>query len=97
MKVQSFSKLLPALLVSSRTLAQQAGTLPEEQPTITLKECTLAGGCTSKQAKLTLDANWRWLHQTGGYQNCYTGDKWDSGLCADPAQCAQKCGKHAIH
>jgi len=96
MKIQYFSKLLPVLLLSSRTLAQQAGTLPEEKPTITLKECTLAGGCTSRQAKLTLDANWRWIHQTGGYQNCYTGDKWDSGICSNPTQCAQQCALEGV-
>ena len=96
MKVHAFSKLLPVLLVSSRTLAQQAGTLSEDKPTITLKECTLAGGCTSRQAKLTLDANWRWIHEVGGYENCYTGDKWDGGICSDPTQCAQNCGEYAI-
>jgi len=71
---------------------QQAGTLEqEEKPTITLKECTIAGGCTSKQAKLTLDANWRWIHHTSGYENCYTGNDWDSQYCSDPIQCAQNC------
>jgi len=58
---------------------------------ITLKECTLAGGCTSKQAKLTLDANWRWIHSTSGYDNCYTGNSWESQFCSDPVQCAQNC------
>jgi len=71
---------------------QQGGYLEqEEKPTITLKECTIAGGCTSKQAKLTLDANWRWIHSTSGYDNCYTGNKWDSQFCSDPVQCAQNC------
>ena len=94
MKFQAFPKLLVALLCSSRAAAQQAGILETEQkPTITLKECTLSGGCTSRQAKLTLDANWRWVHETDGFQNCYTGDRWDTGRCSDPAQCAQNCGK----
>jgi len=74
------------------TNGQQGGYLEqEEKPTITLKECTIAGGCTSKQAKLTLDANWRWIHSTSGYDNCYTGNKWDSQFCSDPVQCAQNC------
>jgi len=87
------------LLFSSfgSVLSQQAGTLEQEgNPTITLKECTLAGGCTSRQAKLTLDANWRWIHQTSGSQNCYTGDKWDSGICSDPVQCAKNCAVEGI-
>jgi len=96
MKIHAFSKLLPVLLVSSRTLAQQAGTMSEEQPTITLKECSLAGGCTSRQAKLTLDANWRWIHEAGGYDNCYTGNKWDGGICSDPEQCAQQCALEGV-
>merc|ERR1712174_117530 len=63
---------------------------------ITLKECTVSGGCTSRQAKLTLDANWRWIHETNGYQNCYTGNQWDSGKCSDPAQCAQNCALEGV-
>jgi len=63
----------------------------EGNPTMTLKECTLTGGCTASQAKLTLDANWRWIHATSGYENCYTGDTWNSDYCSDPNQCAQNC------
>jgi cellulose 1,4-beta-cellobiosidase len=97
MKIRVLSKLLPALLSPSLTLAQQAGTYETEQkPTITLKECTVAGGCTSRKAKLTLDANWRWIHETNGYQNCYTGNQWDTGKCSDPAQCAQNCALEGV-
>merc|ERR1711982_10940 len=71
---------------------QQPGSLEqEEKPTITLKECTIAGGCSSKQAKLTLDANWRWIHEKSGYENCYTGNEWNPELCTDPIQCGQNC------
>jgi len=96
MKFHAFSKLLSVLLVSSRALAQQAGTRSEDKPTITLKECTLAGGCTSRQAKLTLDANWRWIHKVGGHENCYTGNKWEGGICSDPATCAQQCALEGV-
>merc|ERR1719203_2707135 len=48
------------------------------------------------QAKLTLDANWRWIHEVGGYENCYTGDKWDGGICSDPTQCAQNCALEGV-
>ncbi|KAL7549284.1 hypothetical protein ACHAWF_012559 [Thalassiosira exigua] len=92
MNIRVSSKQLTVLLFPSLVLAQQAGTLEAEQrPTITLKECTVAGGCTSRQAMLTLDANWRWIHETDGSQNCYTGDQWDSQRCSDPVQCAQNC------
>jgi len=68
----------------------------EGNPTITLKECTLAGGCTSTQAKLTLDANWRWIHATSGYENCFTGDTWSSEYCSDPNLCAQNCALEGV-
>eukprot|EP00957_Ditylum_brightwellii_P211714 15366497-Ditylum_brightwellii.AAC.1 len=76
---------------------QQPGYLEQEgNPTITLKECTLSGGCSSKQAKLTLDANWRWVHSTSGYENCYTGNAWNSAYCSDPNQCAQNCALEGV-
>jgi len=96
MKFHAFSRLLPFLLSPLGTVAQQPGSLAEEKPTITLKECTVAGGCTSRQAKLTLDANWRWIHEAGGYDNCYTGDSWDTGICSDPEQCAQNCALEGV-
>ena len=72
----------PAILLSlclGFVSSQQPGNLEQEgSPTMTLKECTLAGGCTTKQAKLTLDANWRWIHHKDGYTNCYTGNQWNS-------------------
>jgi cellulose 1,4-beta-cellobiosidase len=77
--------------------SQQPGNLEQEgNPTITLKECTNAGGCTSKQAKLVLDANWRWIHQKDGYNNCYTGDQWSSQYCTDPVQCANNCALEGV-
>jgi len=82
---------------TTRSNGQQVGGYEnEEKPTITLKECTLSGGCTSRQAKLTLDANWRWIHDVNGYENCYTGNSWDSGKCSDPVTCAQNCALEGV-
>ena len=90
------ASLVLATLPAS-TLAQQAGTLEQEEgPTITLKECTVAAGCSSTQASLTLDANWRWIHSTSGSNNCYTGNTWDTGLCSDPVQCAKDCALEGV-
>jgi len=76
--------------------AQQVGTLEkEENPTMTLKECT-SDGCTSKQMKLVLDANWRWLHSTSGYQDCYKGKEWNTELCPDPATCSKNCALEGV-
>lgn len=95
MKFKYINVFLAILLLShQRAVAQQAGTLEtEEGPTIALKSCTIADGCTSRQARLTLDANWRWVHEADGFQNCYTGDQWDSQRCSDPVECAKNCGK----
>jgi len=77
---------------------QQAGRYEnEEGPKITVKECTVAGGCISKRKKVTLDANWRWIHKTSGYENCYTGNQWDKSVCdQDGARCAQQCAVEGI-
>ncbi|CAE7370373.1 cbhB, partial [Symbiodinium sp. KB8] len=77
--------------------AQQAGMLKTEgNPTMALKQCTKAEGCTTKEHKLVLDANWRWIHTTDGYKNCYTGNTWDSSICSDPDACAQGCALEAV-
>jgi len=69
--------------------AQQAGHLEQESgPKVTLKECTETG-CTQRDMTMTLDANWRWIHKTSGYENCYTGNKWNG--CSSNQDCAQNC------
>merc|ERR1719401_419865 len=94
MERTSFIVLTTILAVG---LAQQPGHLEQEgNPTMTLKECTLAGGCVSKQAKLTLDANWRWIHSTSSSQNCYTGNQWNSAICSDPVACSQNCALEGV-
>ena len=86
--------LLPSL---GYTTAQQVGTFEREvKPTITLKECTIADGCTSRKAELTLDANWRWIHSTSSSQNCYTGNTWNSQFCSDPVECAKSCALEGV-
>ncbi|CAE6471139.1 unnamed protein product [Rhizoctonia solani] len=85
--------LLLSLSLLSAIRAQQVGTQKAEvHPTLTWQKCTKSGGCqTQSQGKIVLDANWRWVHNTGGYTNCYTGQAWDSSLCSDPVKCAQGC------
>ena len=95
MKLSLATAILHFTSLASTIKAQQAGTNGSEgNPTITLKECTNAGGCSSRQAKLTLDANWRWIHE--GSSNCYTGDTWNSDICSDPVECAQRCDVEVV-
>lgn len=95
-KEEKTLSVLIAVLISTsinHICAQQPGiyTPRDENPTITLRSCTISGGCTSRQAKLTLDADWRWIHSTSGSSNCYTGNQWSSQFCSDPIECAKKC------
>ena len=82
--------LLFALL--AMVSGQQVGTnTAENHPTLTSQQCTTSGGCKTLNTKIVLDANWRWLHTTTGYTNCYTGNEWDATLCPDGKTCAQNC------
>ncbi|KAF8745782.1 glycosyl hydrolase 7 (cellulase C) family, partial [Rhizoctonia solani] len=70
-----FLALIPLYLAAAN--AQQVGTLKTEvHPSLPWQKCTKSGGCvTQSQGKVVLDANWRWVHTTSGYANCYTGQK----------------------
>ena len=84
--------LLAALATLSVVSAQQAGTVnAENHPPLTVSTCTKSGGCSSISQSIVLDANWRWVHTTSGYTNCYTGQSWDSSLCPDSSTCVQNC------
>ncbi|KAI1760412.1 glycoside hydrolase family 7 protein [Hypoxylon sp. FL1150] len=71
--------------------AQQVGTeQTETHPKLTWKKCTSGGSCTAVNAEVTIDANWRWLHNVDGYENCYDGNEWTSE-CSTAEDCATKC------
>ncbi|DBA01746.1 TPA: hypothetical protein N0F65_010156 [Lagenidium giganteum] len=77
---------LPHLL-----LAQQAGKVtPEVHPSLSFAVCTKTGGCTPQPTKVVLDANWRWLHKVGNYENCFEG-YFNPDLCPDPETCSTNC------
>lgn len=61
-----------------------------------LSMCTKSGGCQKQQKSVTLDANWRWVHDKNGYKNCYTGNSWDNGECPDDKTCAQNCALDGV-
>ena len=61
---------LSAFVYLATVAAQQAGTqTAETHPSLTWAQCT-ASGCTNVQGSVTLDANWRWVHNTAGYTVC---------------------------
>jgi cellulose 1,4-beta-cellobiosidase len=40
---------------------------------------------------VVIDSNWRWVHKTGDYANCYTGNTWDTSVCSSNTACAANC------
>jgi len=85
-----------ALAIASSLLAVAQGQLvgketTETHPGMSFQTCTAKGSCTTKSGKVTLDANWRWLHTKTGYTNCYTGNEWNATTCADNKSCASGC------
>jgi len=85
---------LPALRLAH---GQQAGTVtPEETPPLVIQQCTVAGGCVDEQAYLVLDSNWRWVHNVGGYQNCFTRKGWNDEFCPDPETCKNNCALEGV-
>ena len=86
-----YSALL-SLSFAAIVYGQQVGTnTAENHPRLTSQKCTTSGGCTTQDTAVVLDANWRWLHSTSGYTNCYTGNSWDTSLCPDGDACAKNC------
>jgi len=84
---------LIAFSFAAMVMGQQVGTnTAETHPSLPWQKCTTSGGCvTQSSGKVVLDSNWRWLHTTTGYTNCYTGNTWDATLCPDGATCAANC------
>jgi cellulose 1,4-beta-cellobiosidase len=67
-------------------VAQQPGTQKQNfLPGLT----TVENGQTLN-SKIVLDANWRWIHQTGTYTNCFDSG-WNTQFCPDPFSCARNC------
>ncbi|CZT04824.1 probable Probable 1,4-beta-D-glucan cellobiohydrolase A [Rhynchosporium agropyri] len=81
-------------LASVLVRGQQVGTnTAETHPTMTWQTCTAPGSCTTKNGKIVIDSNWRWVHDktSGKYTNCYDGNTWDATLCPDNQKCAANC------
>jgi cellulose 1,4-beta-cellobiosidase len=90
--MQKRAFIVSSLLAAVR--AQQVGTLEAEtHPSLTWQRCTGTGGtsCTNVNGKIVLDSNWRWVHNTAGYANCYDGNEWVAEHCPDPETCTANC------
>lgn len=65
----------------------------ESHPRMTWQRCTGSGGtsCSNVNGEVVIDANWRWLHATGGYTNCFTGNEWNTTACPNNDACVKNC------
>ncbi|KAF2842751.1 glycoside hydrolase family 7 protein [Patellaria atrata CBS 101060] len=87
-----YRSLFLATSLAALARGQLVGTQQTEtHPGMTWQQCSSGGSCSSKQGKIVLDANWRWLHTKEGYTNCYTDNEWNSTICSDNAACATSC------
>ncbi|CCF47864.1 glycosyl hydrolase family 7 [Colletotrichum higginsianum] len=81
---------ITALSMLAMAVAQQVGTEQSEtHPRLNWQRCT-SGSCSNVNAEVVIDANWRWIHEVGGYRNCYEGNSW-TGLCSGADDCAKNC------
>mmetsp|Transcript_61396 Transcript_61396/g.190308 ORF Transcript_61396/g.190308 Transcript_61396/m.190308 type:complete len:650 (+) Transcript_61396:68-2017(+) len=81
--------------------AQQEGALEQEcLPDLTLEVCTKSGGCVPSRKRMTMDAQWRWMHDArkDKYKNCISGTPpaWDTGICDSDQACAAGCALEGI-
>lgn len=77
-------------------IAQNIGTQKEEYHIpFPYTDCDKSG-CQTKNGEITLDENWRWIHNVGGYSNCFTGVDWDKSFCPDPASCTRNCAVDGV-
>ncbi|KAF8963741.1 cellobiohydrolaseI [Flammula alnicola] len=77
---------------------QQIGTnTPEVNPPLLWEECALPGLCQKINGSVTLDANYRWTHNVGGYTNCKNGNTWNTTFCPDPTTCAENCAVEGVN
>ena len=81
------------ILLASLVLAQgKDAQNKEDAPSLNFYTCTKASGCSHKPKKVVMDQNWRWIHNKGGYTNCYDGSSWNTTYCNEnPLKCAQQC------
>ena len=76
--------------------AQQPGAYtPEVHPSLVSKRCTTFGGCVEVNSSIVLDANYRWLHNVGGYDPCVPSG-FDPTLCPNVEACAANCALEGV-
>ncbi|KAL2882844.1 hypothetical protein SGCOL_001534 [Colletotrichum sp. CLE4] len=85
-----------ALTLASIVAAQKVGNLvPEEHPKLSWQNCSKSpngtNSCSTVDAEVVLDAEWRWVRNENSISNCYTGNQWDLAQCNTTASCTSTC------
>merc|ERR1711872_1080026 len=79
------------LLTTPQVLGQGVGDVTENTLLdFPIEICESYGNCKKVATSVTLDSNWRWLHDDS-MTNCYTGNLWDDVKCPDAATCTENC------
>jgi len=79
-----------------QVVAQQVGTVKKEfHPSLPIGVCT-GDGCVPESTTVVLDANWRWIHNVGGYENCYDNMTWNASFCPDSDSCCKDCALDGV-
>lgn len=82
---------LIVLFLATAVRAQHVGTYtPEVHPSLKWQSCDGYNVCITQNGSLTLDANWRWVHDVND-NNCYEINTWNFTLCPDDPTCANNC------
>ncbi|GAB1315754.1 Exoglucanase 1 [Madurella fahalii] len=86
------TKLAAFAALMGMAAAQQVGKeTTETHPRLTWQKCNSSGSCTNVNGEVTIDSNWRWVHDKNGYTNCYSGNSWNTTICKDSKSCASNC------
>jgi len=80
-----------AALMGAATAQQVGKEKTETHPKLTWQKCSAGGSCTNVNGEITIDSNWRWVHDKNGYSNCYNGNAWNSTICKDNKSCSANC------
>lgn len=84
------------LALAALVAAQKVGNLVLEQhPQLSWQKCSISSNettsCSTIDAEVVLDAEWRWLRNANSISNCYTGNQWDVAQCNTTASCTSTC------
>ncbi|KAK1450763.1 exoglucanase 1 [Colletotrichum cuscutae] len=89
---------LPTIILALATVAaaQKVGNLVQEQhPKLSWQNCSKSPNgtnfCSTIDAEVVLDAEWRWIRNANSISNCYTRNQWDLAQCNTTASCTLAC------